>query len=288
MPRIVKLGLVQMHSDENVKGNVERAMAHIKDAAAHGAKIIALPELFAAPYFCQQRDKKFFELAEAVPGPTSDALCKVARETKTAITTSIFEKSPEGKFYNTAVIIDADGTLLGTYRKIHIPDDPANHYDEAFYFSPGDQGVKVFQTKYAKIAPQICYDQWFPEGARIAGQKGAEILFYPTAIGWPTFQRDMEQLNIAENRMWVTTQVSHGIDNNCFVATVNRVGLQDDLQFWGTSFVSDPYGRTLAEASTEEETNLIVTCDLDIIARKTKDWPFQSDCAKVVDKITCG
>ena len=284
MARNVTIGLVQMHSDEDTAGNLTRALAGVKDTAARGAQIIALPELFGAPYFCQQRDKKFFELAETIPGTTSEALCKIARETKAAITTSIFEKAPDGKFYNTAVVIDADGTLVGTYRKIHIPDDPANHYDEAFYFVPGDKGIEVFQTKYAKVAPQICYDQWFPESARIAGKKGAEILFYPTAIGWPISQRE-KWLNVAENRMWVTTQVSHGIDNNCFVATVNRVGLQDQLRFWGTSFVSDPYGRTLVEAPTDKEENLVVTCDLDINARKEMDWPFQSDCAKVADKM---
>lgn len=284
MPREVTVGLVQMHSTEDTAANLKKGLEFIAEAAKKGAQIIALPELFVGPYFCQKKDEKYFDLAELIPGPSTDALCKVARETQTVIITSIYEKTAHGKFYNTAVVIDADGTLVGKYRKIHIPNDPEHGYDETYYFSPGDLGVGVFQTRYAKVAPQICYDQWFPEGARILGQKGAEILFYPTAIGWPVSQRE-EWLNKAENAMWKTTQVSHGIDNNCFVAGVNRVQLEDSLDFWGTSFVSDPYGQTVAEASKNQEEVLIAKCDLDLIQRKTADWPFFSDVSKVIDKM---
>ena len=198
--------------------------------------------------------------------------------------TSIYEKAKNGKLYNTCVVIDTDGKLLGTYRKIHIPNDPVNHYDEAFYFAPGDLGVKVFNTKFGKIAPQICYDQWFPESARVAAEKGAEILLYVTAIGWPTSQRE-KWLNAAENNMWVTTQVSHGIDNNCFVASVNRVKKQDTLNFWGSSFVSDPYGQIIKRGSTNKEEEIIAVCDFKTVPRKKSDWPFLNDCAKVTKII---
>jgi N-carbamoylputrescine amidase len=171
------------------------------------------------------------------------------------------------------VVIDADGKLLGKYRKVHIPDDPANHYDEAYYFSAGDLGFPAFKTSFATVGPLICFDQWFPEAARLEVSKGAEILFYPTAIGWPISQT-REDLNRAENEMWKTIQISHGIANNCFVVSVNRVGVQDTLNFWGSSFVSDPYGRVLALAPQDAETNLVVRCDLSVIDQKKKDWPF--------------
>lgn len=273
-----------MHSGDDVDLNLSNALRFINEAAAKGAQIVALPELFRAPYFCQKKDDKFFEFAEPFPGSTVNALVKAAKENGVVVVTSVYEKTDEGKFYNTAVVIDADGTLVGKYRKIHIPDDPEHGYDEAYYFSPGDLGVGVFQTKFAKIAPQICYDQWFPEGAREAGLKGAEILFFPTAIGWPVSQLE-EWKNKAENTMWKTTQVSHGIDNNCFVAAVNQVKLQDTLNFWGSSFVSDPYGQVLGEAPKDEEMILLVKCDLDMIQSKKTDWPFHNDYLKVTDKI---
>jgi len=284
MIRKVTIGLVQMHSGNDIGENMKKALDGINDAASKGAQIIALPELFRSPYFCQKKDDSFFALAEAVPGPTSDALCTAAAKTKAVIITSIYEKGDDGKLYNTAVVIDADGSLLGKYRKIHIPDDPDHGYDEAYYFSPGDLGVNVFKTRYAKVAPQICYDQWFPEGARIAGQKGAEILFFPTAIGWPVSDRE-QWMRKAENTMWKTIQISHGITNNCFVAAVNQVRRYENLNFWGNSFVSDPYGQVLGEAPSDGEMNLIVTCDLDLIRRKRQDWPFLSDVSKVTDKM---
>jgi len=284
MAREVAIGLVQMHSGDDTDANMKKALEGIRECADKGAQIIALPELFRAPYFCQKKDDSFFELAEPIPGVTTDALSNIAREKKTVIITSIFEKAADGKYYNTAVVIDADGSLVGKYRKIHIPDDPEHGYDEGYYFDSGDLGVEVFRTKYAKVAPQICYDQWFPEGARIAGMKGAEILFYPTAIGWPVNQREV-WLNKAENTMWKTTQISHGIDNNCFVVAVNRVKLEDTLRFWGSSFISDPFGQVLLEAPTDREVNLVAKCDMGIIARKAADWPFHTDYSKVTDKL---
>lgn len=284
MAREVTIGLVQMHSGYDSNLNLRKALASIAEAAKKGAQIIALPELFVAPYFCQKQDDEFFGFAEPFPGPTVEALTEAAKKHGVVIITSVYEKTPDEKYYNTAVVIDADGTLAGKYRKIHIPNDPEHGYDETYYFDPGDLGVGVFQTKFAKVAPQICYDQWFPEGARIAGQKGAEILFFPTAIGWPETQR-VAWINKAENTMWKTTQISHGIDNNCFVAAVNQVQLLDNLNFWGSSFVSDPYGQVLAEAPTDQEKVLVVTCDLDVIKVKEKDWPFQHDVSKVTDKM---
>lgn len=285
MKREVKIGLIQMHSGYDTKANLKKALTGISKAADKGAQIITLPELFNAPYFCQVRDDKFFDLAEPIEGPTSKTLSKIAKEKKVVIITSIYEKTTDGKYYNTAVVIDADGSIAGKYRKIHIPDDPKYGYDEAYYFSAGDLGIQVIKTKYAKVAPQICYDQWFPEGARIAGLKGAEILFFPTAIGWPTSQRE-KWINNAENQMWKTIQISHGIANNCFVAAVNRVKLQDEIDFWGTSFVSDPFGQILGECSTDKEQNQVITCDLDLIKRKTEDWPFlNQDYNKAADKL---
>lgn len=283
MPREVTVGLVQMHSGDDIDKNLQQGLKGIREAAAKGAQIIALPELFRAPYFCQKKDDKFFALAEPFPGPTLDALTAVAKELQVVVITSIYEKAEE-KYFNTAVVIDADGSLAGKYRKIHIPDDPEHGYDEAYYFSKGDLGVGVFQTRYARVAPQICYDQWFPEGARMAGLQGAEILFYPTAIGWPVNQRE-EWLNKAENTMWKTTQISHGIDNNCFVAAVNQVQLHEGLIFWGSSFVSDPYGQVVAEAPADREAVVIATCDLDLIPRKAGDWPFHNDYAKAADNM---
>jgi N-carbamoylputrescine amidase len=272
MKSIVNVGLVQMHSGEDQDQNLHKALKGIEAVAAKGAQIACLPELFNAPYFCQERDEKYFALAEPVPGPTISALSDAARRLNVAIITSVYEKAAD-KYYNTAVVVDSAGKLLGKYRKMHIPDDPRNHYDEAYYFSPGDLGFQVFQTEHARVGPMVCFDQWFPEGARIAADKGAEILFYPTAIGWPITQT-REDLNQAENNMWKTVQIAHGIANNCFVAAVNRVGVQDQLNFWGSSFVSDPYGRVLAMAPTDQETNVVAACDLNLMDQKNRDWPF--------------
>ncbi len=268
----VKVGLIQMTCSDVPRENLDKIIAGIRDLAGRGAQIISTSELPSSKYFCQTKDDSRFALAEAIPGPTTEKLSKVAAEGDVVILMSLFEKADDGKFYNTVAVIDADGKYLGKYRKMHIPDDPENGYDEAYYFAKGDEGYKVFDTKYAKIAPMICYDQWFPEGARLAAAQGAQILFYPTAIGWP--QKDRKELNAAEHEAWQIMQRSHAIANNVFVCPINRVGVEGALKFWGTSFVSDPYGRVIAKADTESETNLLATCDLFVTDEMRKDWPF--------------
>lgn len=273
--RKVTLGLIQMSCGTNKEENLQKGIVRLRECAQKGANIVAFSELFAGPYFCQIKDKKFFDLAEKIPGPITEILQKEARELGIAIVTSIYEKADDGKLYNTAVVIDADGTYLGKYRKMHIPADELNGYMEDFYFAPGDMGFKVFETKFGKVAPMICYDQWFPEGARIAATKGAEILFYPTAIGWPLADRpEKARLDKAENDAWITIQRSHSIANNIFVASINRVGTEEGLNFWGNSFVSNPYGEILGKASNDKEENIIVECDLDIIEVMRREWPF--------------
>ena len=270
MNRKVTVGLIQMHCGDHIDSNIHKAIQGISEVGAGGAQIVCLPELFNAPYFCQERDDKYFKLAEPVPGRTTEILGEAAKNSKVVVITSVFEKAE--KYYNTAVVLDANGDLTGKYRKMHIPDDPRNHYDEAYYFAPGDLGFRAFDTQYAKVGPMICFDQWFPEGARMEADQGAEILFYPTAIGWPASQS--RELNEAENNMWKTVQIAHGIANNCFVVAVNRVGVQGLLNFWGSSFVSDPYGRVLSLAPTDREVNLVVECDFSLIDQKKRDWPF--------------
>lgn len=271
MPKIVKLGLVQMHSGADVEDNLQRAYVHVGALAKRGAKIVALPELFATTYFCQTQDARLLGLAEPISGPTTRMLRAMARRHRVVITTSVYESARSGR-YNTAVVIERDGRLLGTYRKMHIPDDPQNYYGEAYYFKPGDLGVKVFKTSVATIAPLICWDQWFPEGARMAAAAGAQIIIYPTAIGFQLKARP--GINEAEREAWQTIQRSHAIANGVYVAAVNRVGLDAHLRFWGTSFVADPYGRMLARASTNREQDLLVPCDLSLIPQMRKDWPL--------------
>jgi len=267
----VTVGLIQMKIAEAQVDNLAKTIDAVRALAKKGAQIISTSELFLSRYFCQKKDDRFFSLAEAIPGPTTNAFSLVAREMGVVIVVSVFEKAGT-KYFNTAAVIDADGTLLGTYRKMHIPDDPEHGYGEATYFSSGDLGVRVFETKYARIAPMICWDQWFPEGARIAASEGAQILFYPTAIGW--HKNDSKPIRAAEHDAWQTVQRSHSIANNIFTVAVNRVGVEDDLRFWGTSFVSDPYGRVIAKGSTKGEKNIIVKCDLGLIEAMRKDWPF--------------
>lgn len=276
MKRTVEIGLLQMHCGKNPDVNMERAITGIKKLAKRGAQIICLPELFKDPYFCQEkRNKKYFDLAESVPGPTTKILGDIAEETKTVIIASIFEKGARDKHFNTAVVIDVDGTLKGKYRKMHIPNDLANHYDEAFYFDPGNLGFQSFQTAYAKVGPMICYDQWFPEGARITASKGAQILFYPTAIGFPSGRT--RDLNEAERDAWLTIQQSHAIANNVFVVTVNRVGPESYIKFWGSSFVCDPYGRIITQAPRDKEADFVARCDMSLIEQKKRDWPFLNE-----------
>lgn len=272
MKNIIRIGLVQMHSSDSVAKNLANASLHIKHCADKGAQIICLPELFLMNYFCQERDKKFFELAEPIPGPATDALGKLARNNNAVLITSVYEKDRRGKYFNTAVVIGDSGKLIGKYRKMHIPDDPANHYDEAHYFEEGDLGVRVIDTPYARIAPMVCFDQWFPEGARIAASKGAEILFYPTAIGWP--MKEKSHLNKIEHEAWQVIQRGHAIANNVFVVAANRIGIEGHIKFWGTSFVCDPYGHIIKKASASREENMVIPCDLSLIASMRRNWPF--------------
>ncbi len=270
---LVTIALIQMKCVEDSKVNLENSIEKIKSAAKNGANIISLSELFLSPYFCQTNDKKFFELAETIPGKNVEIFSKIAKENNIVLITSLYEKE-DSNYYNTACVIDADGSYLGKYRKIHIPDDPQNYYSEKFYFSGGNLGFPVFKTKHATIGVQICWDQWFPEGARSLALQGAEIIFYPTAIGWQTVGQ--EELGKAERDAWITVQRGHAISNTVFVAAINRIGKEDHLNFWGSSFVADPLGRILKQGSTNQEENILIECDLSQIATVRKDWPFLS------------
>lgn len=274
--REVTLGLVQMPCEEDPHKNLDHALMRIREAARQGAQIISLQELFRSRYFCQENNPKFFELAEQVPGKTTETLGQVAKELGIVLVASLFEKetgAETARYFNTACVINADGRFLGKYRKVHIPDDLPNHYSEMYYFNPGDLGLPIFKTRYAKIGVLVCWDQWYPEGARSLALQGAEIIFYPTAIGWPRTQRT-EEIGPTEFDAWQTIQRSHAIANGVFVAVANRTGREDHLQFWGGSFVSDPLGRVLKQASHDQEENLIVECDLNQIQEIRKDWPF--------------
>lgn len=269
----LKIGLVQMSCSEQPEENLAKALARIRQAAQQGAQMICLQELFRSRYFCQREDVQHFLLAEPIPGPTTTTLSRVAAEHGVVIVAPLFEKRAEGLFHNTAVVLDADGSLIGKYRKMHIPDDPL--YYEKFYFTPGDLGFQTFLTRYAKVGVLICWDQWFPEGARLAALSGAQILFYPTAIGWLDDEAPEERQ--VQHQAWETIQRSHAIANGVYVAAVNRVGKEEGLQFWGASFVSDPFGRVLARASQTEEETLIVSCDLGRIDQVRQQWPFLRD-----------
>ena len=271
----VKVGLVQMSCTADVKANVEKAINGVRETAAQGAQIVCLQELFTSLYFWDVEDYENFKLAEAIPGETTNTLCALAKELNVVIIASLFEKRTEGLYHNTTAVIDADGTYLGKYRKMHIPDDPA--YYEKFYFTPGDLGYKVFQTKFAKIGVLICWDQWYPEAARITALMGAEILFYPTAIGWATSQE--EATNIEQYGAWQTMQRAHAISNGVHVVSVNRVGFEQDgaMKFWGGSFVSNPFGSLLYLASHDKEENKVVELDLKATDFYRTHWPFLRD-----------
>ncbi len=257
--------------------NLAKAEARIREAAARGAQIVCLQELFRSQYFCREENADLFELAEAIPGPSSEALSKLARELKVAIIGSLFERRAAGIYHNTAVILDADGSLLGKYRKMHIPDDPL--YYEKFYFTPGDLGFPNFDTRFGRIGVLVCWDQWYPEGARVASLGGASIIFYPTAIGWQPSEK--QEFGAAQLDAWRTIQRSHAIANGVFVAAVNRVGFEgsreSSLEFWGHSFVCDPFGRVLAEGSADKEEILIVECDPARVEETRRNWPFLRD-----------
>ena len=269
----VTLGLVQMSCSPQPEANLTKAVEQIDHAARQGAQIICLQELFRSRYFCQSEDTNCFRLAEPIPGPTTEMLSKLAAEREIVLIVPLFEKRAEGLFHNTAVVIDADGTLLGKYRKMHIPDDPL--YYEKFYFTPGDLGFRTFQTRYARIGVLVCWDQWFPEGARLAALGGAQILFYPTAIGW--HHAEKPKTRETQHEAWEIVQRGHAVANGVYVAAVNRVGTEDGLQFWGASFLSDPFGRLLVRASQEAEETLVVSCDLDRIDTIRQHWPFLRD-----------
>jgi N-carbamoylputrescine amidase len=270
----VKVGLVQMSCTADPKENIEKATKGIREAAGKGAQIVALQEMVTTLYFCQTEDYEPFTLAEPIPGPSTDHFCALAKELGVVIVAALFEKRTQGIYHNTAAVIDADGTYLGKYRKMHIPDDPG--FYEKFYFTPGDLGYKVFKTKFATIGVLICWDQWYPEAARLTALQGAQILFYPTAIGWATSEHD-QSVRTAQHAAWETIQRSHAIANGVFVVSTNRVGQEGELQFWGQSFVSTPFGEHIVKGSPDKEEVLLADCDLSKIEFYRQHWPFMRD-----------
>ena len=270
---VVHVGLVQMRCTADAARNLRAAETGIREAARKGADVVCLPELFRSLYFCQKQDASRFDLAEPVPGPTTRALGKLAKSLKIAILGSVFERRARGVHHNTAVVIDEEGKLTGVYRKMHIPDDPL--YFEKYYFIPGDLGFRAFPTRKAKVGTLVCWDQWYPEAARLTALAGAEILFYPTAIGW--HHREKAAEGKGQHDAWETAQRAHAIANGVFVAAVNRVGTEGGLEFWGASFVADPFGKILARASHDGEEVLVVPCDLGRIDDVRRNWPFLRD-----------
>lgn len=264
---------MQMKSVADSATNLEKTCAHIRQAAGQGAQIICLQELFLSEYFCQTEDVQFFDLAEEIPGPSTEVLGALAKENNIVIIASLFEKRAPGLYHNTTVVIETDGSVAGIYRKMHIPDDPG--FYEKFYFTPGDLGYKAFDTTYGRIGVLICWDQWYPEAARLTALEGAQILFYPTAIGWADDEIDHNKK--CQHDAWQTIQRSHAIANGVYVASVNRVGAEGSINFWGTSFVSDPFGEILQQASHDKEEILIVDCDLKEVDRTRRHWPFLRD-----------
>jgi N-carbamoylputrescine amidase len=271
----VKVGMIQMSCSAVKDENVKKAIVKIREAAAKGAQIICLQELFTSLYFCDVEDYDNFKLAEPIPGPTTDALKGVAKELGVVIIASLFEKRAQGIYHNTTAVIDADGEYIDKYRKMHIPDDPA--YFEKFYFTPGDMGYKVFKTRFATIGVLICWDQWYPEAARITSLMGAEVLFYPTAIGWATSQDDAT--NKEQYNAWQTIQRSHAIANGIHVVSVNRVGFEQEgrMKFWGGSFIANPFGSLIVQASHDKEEVLVYELELDTTDRYRTHWPFMRD-----------
>ncbi len=269
--------LVQRKCSTDSAANLAGTIEAVRDAAKRGAQVICLEELFRSQYFCRDENPENFDLAEPVPGPTTEAIGKLARQLGVVIVASIFERRAPGLYHNTAAVLDADGALLGLYRKMHIPDDPL--YYEKFYFTPGDLGFPNFNTRYGRIGALVCWDQWYPEGARLSSLRGANILFYPTAIGWHPSEK--AQFGPAQLDAWRTIQRSHAIANGIFVAAVNRVGFEgppdSGLEFWGSSFVCDPFGQVIAEASTNKEETLVVECDLRRMEEVRRNWPFLRD-----------
>ena len=276
----VKLGLLQTHCLTGPEANLKRTLALAERAARQGANILCTQELFRSRYFCQSEEHKNFALAETIPGPSTDAFRRLARKHEVVIIASLFEKRAAGVYHNTAAVIDADGSLLGIYRKMHIPDDPLFH--EKFYFTPGDLGFKTWQTRFAKIGVLICWDQWFPEAARLTAMQGAEILFYPTAIGW--HPREKAKYGSRQHNAWETIQRAHAVANGCYVAAVNRIGHEvlegvggDGIEFWGRSFVAGTTGEIIARAGPSAEEILVVPVDLAAVGTTRTHWPFLRD-----------
>ena len=271
--RKVNVGLIQMACESNKSSNVLKAVDAIRAAAERGARIICLQELFASLYFCYEENYDNFSLAEEIPGATTRIFQELAKEIDVVIIASLFEKRASGVYHNSVAVIDANGEYLGTYRKQHIPDDPG--FYEKFYFTPGDGGYRVFNTKYGKIGTLICWDQWYPEAARITSLMGAEIIFYPTAIGWALSQT--EPLNRQQYQAWQTIQRGHAIANGVYVVAVNRIGVEDQMKFWGGSFIADPFGNLLFQADHNSEEIHVQELDLDMIDEIRVHWPFLRD-----------
>ena len=280
MPNKVAIGLVQMRCTAHTDENLMRAIEKIREAAKRGAQIISLHELFCSEYFCRVEDTEFFNLAEAIPGPTTETLAKIAKELRVALVVSLFERRAAGIYHNACAVLDADGSFLGKYRKMHIPDDPL--YYEKFYFTPGDLGFLNFDTKYARIGVQICWDQWYPEGSRLTALSGAQIIFYPTSIGWHPHEK--AQAGAEQLDAWITMHRSHAIANGIYAAAVNRVGFEGQpdkgdpgLEFWGNSFVADPFGKIISKAAADREEILVVECDSAKSEETRRNWPFLRD-----------
>jgi N-carbamoylputrescine amidase len=278
-PKKFRVGLVQMAMSADSVGNLDKAVAKLAEAARAGAEVVCLPELFRSPYFCQREDAAFFDLAESIPGPSTEALGRAAKAAGVSVVVPLFERRAPGLYHNSAAVIDADGELLGIYRKMHIPDDPS--FYEKFYFTPGDLGFRAFDTRAGRIGTLICWDQWYPEGARLTALQGAAVLFYPTAIGWHPYEK--AEHGASQRSAWQTIQRSHAIANGVYVAVVNRVGHEKaapdspGLEFWGSSFVCDPFGVVLAEASVDAEEILVAEVDLNRIEEIRSGWPFLRD-----------
>ncbi len=278
-PHKITVGLVQMAMGNDPGQNLVRALARIEEAARAGARIVCLPELFRSQYFCQREDVSLFDLAEPIPGPTTDALCQAARSAEVVIIGPLFERRAPGVYHNSAVVIDATGTIAGLYRKMHIPDDPA--YYEKFYFTPGDLGFRSFDTRFGKVGTLICWDQWYPEGARLTALTGAHTLFYPTAIGWHPHEK--AESGATQRDAWRTVQRGHAVANGVYVAAVNRVGHEiqqpgsPGIEFWGSSFLADPQGVIIAEASADREEILLGEIDLEHLEDVRRNWPFLRD-----------
>ena len=272
MPNNIKVAAIQMPCGPNVDDNVDQACAAIEAAAKAGAKLVCLQELFNSLYFCQSEDHDQFQIAESLDGPTIGKVCSAAQSAGVVVVAGIFERRSAGLFHNSAVVIETDGSVVGTYRKMHIPDDP--YFYEKFYFTPGDLGFQSFSTSVGKVGVCICWDQWFPEAARLTALTGADFLVYPTAIGWQAPEK--AQFGEAQRNAWQTMMRSHAIANGIFVVAPNRVGVEDNIEFWGSSFIADPYGEVLASAGEGTET-ILADCDLSLIETARTHWPFLRD-----------